>query len=360
MNFNEAMLLKFIHQLEQASSERTSQNTELLKFWQDSFQQYLGKMKRPKNIDRYPRRFFHLHAIRYALQRSHPDIVWNLCVGNVKTSMPIIERFIELNQSNEKTTYWVNIDFVPEIQQFNNTYLVKNLSGSKKHILDSISYLQIKNIKFYNCIGSLEDFFGLFNENFSQIKELKQTFICLDGISNVNISPLDWLNWWKTILELLNANFNCWYITWLHPSSLVKKFEFYYNVVLLKQHIPIYWIETLILEFREDKDHVLEIGVTKHEFSKFDSSSLDSITHERNLISKDIIFRFYANEEKSLLVYQALYLTEESICLFINKKGKEYLGHKEIDKLLFDVTNELYMNKDQNFVKTIPYLAFKD
>ncbi len=360
MSFNETILLKFITRLERASSERSTKTAELLRFWQDSFQLYLGKMKQPKNIDRYPRRYFHLHALRYAIQQSNPDIVWNLCVGNVKTSMPIIERFIKMNQTNERTTYWVNIDFVPEIQRFNNTYLEKNLIGANKQNIDSIVFFQYKEIKFFNCIGSLEDFFELFDKSFSQINDLKQTFFCLDGISNVNISPLDWLNWWRSILHLLNNSFSCWYITWLHPSSLVKKFEFYYNVVLLKQHIPMYWIETTILKFQENTNHILEIVVIENEFTKFDVRTLEKINTEQNLISKDLIFRFYANKEKSLLVYQALYLTEESIRLFINKKGKEYLGHKEIDKLLFHITNELYLKKEQNFVKTIPYLAFND
>ena len=55
-----------------------------------------------------------------------------------------------------------------------------------------------------------------------------------------------------------------------------------------------------------------------------------------------------------------MYITEESLRKITNKQALGYIGHKEIDSILFNSTNDLYLNNGQNFVKSIPYMGFQE
>lgn len=360
MNPLESNLAHFLEALEQAGTTRYKQHSEIVKFWQDSFNQYIGKMKRPKDITSNPRRFFHLHAMRYVLEQSNPNIVWNLCVGNVKTNIPVLERFIELSKEKKSKTYWINIDFVSELKFFNEKALVKYLSTPKKNFFRTIDCIEYDNTVIFNITGYVEDFFDFFNNNKYNFSPLRQTLLCLDGISNVTVQPADWSSWWMSVKKTLATNFTSWYFTFLHPNSLVKKFDFYYNVVLLKHKIPVKWLDTSILDFKLDKENNLSFTTKSSTFYELQENILSKIIAADELTTTDLLFRFFSDEKQTTLVYQALYITEPTLHLLSNVSLIEYVGHKEIDKLIFDLPDDFYESSDKNFVKSIPYIGLKD
>ena len=252
----EQALKSFLQALENATYERALKNQELQKFWRYSFQSFMGKMKFPKNIDQHPRRYFHLHTMIYILQKTKPSIVWNLCVGNSKPTMPVLEKFVDLSQTSNEKCFWINIDFVPEFKLYNEKVIKKQFKLSKNMSFGNLSVLESEKVKIFNITGSLEDFFELYEQYFPKKQNLIQNIFCLDGITNVSIEPDSWLNWWKTVMDMIMVNFRAWYFTWLLPASLNVKFDFYYNVVLQKHHIPLNSIELLVLEnqpIREDQ-----------------------------------------------------------------------------------------------------------
>ena len=356
----ESNLSNFLTILEQLSDQKSQSNRDLLSFWRDSFFQYISKMKRPKHIDKHPRRFFHLHAMNYVLEKTKPILVWNLCVGNSKTSVPVLEKFIELAKQKQSIFYWINIDFIPELKIFNQSFLKDYFSSALIKKLGPFEYIEYKNIKIFNITGYLEDFFKQ-SSILSSVREFpSQILLCLDGISNIAIEPANWLEWWNHLTSILMKYFSGWYFTLLYPSTLQEKFDFYYNVVLLKHHIPLQWIETSLVDITTDTKGKLHFSSEPLGFTKFSATTIDEFLSVYPISNSNIIFRFFSNESKSLLVYQALYLTEESLRLLVNKSVTTFIGHKEIDELLFEITNDFYDNKDQNFVKSIPYIGFNE
>ena len=354
----EPTLISFLQTLEKATLERALKHRKLQEFWRNSFQSYMGRMKFPKHIDDHPRRYFHLHAMRYILQKTNPQIVWNLCVGNSKPTIPVLEKFIEVSQTTTKTCYWINIDFVPELKQYNEKVIKNQFKFFKNDSFGSLSVLEGEKIKILNITGSLEDFFELYIQTLGKVQNIQQDLFCLDGIANVSIEPEDWLDWWKTVINMIVINFKAWYFTWLLPASLNVKFDFYYNVVLQKHQIPLNWIELLVLENQWiGDDYTIWKQVT---FTKFNQKALFELTSTQMDDKKDVLCRFFTDESKRFMVYQALYITEESLRKITNKQALGYIGHKEIDSILFNSTNDLYLNNGQNFVKSIPYMGFQE
>lgn len=355
----EQTLMKFLQTLEKATSERALKHQELQKFWQNSFQSYMGKMKFPKKIDQHPRRYFHLHAMMYVLQKTNPRIVWNLCVGNSKPTIPVLEKFVELSQTATKTCYWINIDIVPELKQYNEKVIIKQFQLIKNTKFEDISLVEGKNVKVFNITGSLEEFFELYGKKLRLNQEVTQVLFCLDGISNASIDPSYLLKWWNSIMVLIAVNFKAWYFTWLHPDSLIRKFDFYYNVVLQKHHIPLKWLELLVLANNHISSEDKQVNWEQIIFTEFDQKALDELTTTQIDYKRNFMCRFYTDNTKRLIVYQALYITEETLRKMIDAHVIEYIGHKEIDSMLFGPTDDLYNNDSQNFIKSIPYLGFQ-
>jgi hypothetical protein len=195
----ETLLFPFFAHLEMEAQTFAKENNELVRFWQDGFDRYISKMKAPKNIHSHPRRYFHLHTMMYLLNQCNSDIVWHLCPGNIKIISPVLDLFFENAQNKNHLTYWINIDIVPEIKSFNESILLKQYRGSTLEKLGSISYINYKNTKIFNVTGSLEVFFTFFSKIFKALRSTSHSLICLDGLTNVSISPPDWFNWWEIV-----------------------------------------------------------------------------------------------------------------------------------------------------------------
>ena len=354
----ETTLIQFLQELEQRAKNRLETDREVIKFWQDSFHQYIAKMKLPKEINDNPRRYFHLHAMNYVLRTCSPTIVWNLCVGNIKTSIPVLEQFLEVASQKQTSCYIINIDFVPELKSFNTKFLSNYFPASKRKQVDSLEYLENKNIKIFTITGALEDYFELFT-NYFKVDTHDQVILCLDGISNVAVKPDNWLGWWNKVNEILKNHFIGWYFTWLEPDSLSRKFDFYYNVVLIKQKIPLHWLEITKLDLLTTSNDQLSCTTTLMAFAKLEPEILTKVLTDQDISHMNLLFRFFTDESKTVLVYQALYLQESNLEKLVHKEGTNYIGHKEIDKVLFDLSDDFYTNKEQNFVKSIPFMVLQ-
>ena len=208
MNETEQYITNFKKILENKAQDYTKTHGDLVAFWNDSFVQYIGKMKIPKKLTERPRRYFHLFAMMHCIKESSPVIVWNLSVGNIKTSIPVLDFFIKQSSNYPSQTYWINIDIVPAIKQHNDRFI-----KSYYHILSSNDLVKeplfTQNTKIFNVIGSLEDFFKDFPTELSKVG-IKQAFLCLDGISYVSIEPIAWLWWWLKVRSVLDSCFGVW------------------------------------------------------------------------------------------------------------------------------------------------------
>ena len=354
-SFEEA-LDNFLLSLTQSVSQGSPLKNSTVKFWEDSFTSYIGKMRIPKHIHKNPRRYFHLHAMKYVIDQTQPQVIWNMCVGNIKISMPILETIFEQAEQSSTPIYVINIDIVTAIVQFNANFIKKHLKNSALIQLKKNSFIKYRNTSIFNILGSVEDFFTLFQDFSNEFPSIKQVFLCLDGLSNAVIGPTQWLHWWQNVQNILNSCFVGWYFTWLQPSTLERKFNFYFDVVLQKHHIPINWVEIIRLELEETKSKSLQLIINQLDFSELETDSLRNILTPTEILSTNLLFRFYSTESKELLVYQALYLTEETITKIVKQKEQIHIGHKDLDQILFTLNEDFYDNKEQNFVKSIPVL----
>lgn len=354
----EATLDKFLQNLATLAIEKINSKNSTVTFWEESFTHYIGKMRIPKKIDKNPRRYFHLHAMKYVIDQTKPAVIWNICVGNIKTSMPVLEHIVELSEQASNVMYLINIDIVPAIVKYNNSFLRNHLKFAQFSQLENNNFIKYKNTKIFNCIGSVEDFLDIFAQYFDY-HPLKHVFLCLDGLSNVVLEPDKWFHWWTGIQDTLEKYFIAWYLTWLQPSTLLRKFSFYYDVVLQKHNIPINWIEIEKLGFVVESGSIMLQGVELLLFEELSDKSLQKVMTEQDLPRSDLLFKFYSDKSKTLLIYQALYLTENMLVNLYKHIGNTIVGHKNIDSLIFDASKVHYDAKEDNFVKSIPVIGFK-
>ena len=352
----------FAMQMHESAMKFSVNYPEVLKFWQDGFLRYISKMKEPKNIKHNPRRYFHLHAIRYILRNCNPSIVWNLCPGNLRTILPVLQEFIDNAANSTRKIFWINIDLVPEIKILNDEIIKEKWTNAKITSDNLLQCIQINNVCVMNLIGTIEDFFPFYEKHILSAQFQDQVLICLDGIANAIIQPEHWISWWNDLKELLSNNFKGWYLTWLNSGTLDTKFEFYYKVALKKHKHPLNYIEsTTVLLSKDDssgiKAELQEKGL--HPLSKdfMSKYKLDNFNQIGNFI-----FRFFTSREKTELVYQTFYLNEsglKTLALLQNDNLNQFVGHREVDTVLFSFSTEIYDGKEENFVKSIPYLGIQ-
>lgn len=356
------LFLSFFSKLQVKGSQYSSDFPEVLKFWQDGFTKYISKMKEPKNINQNSRRYFHLHALQFLLKKCNPSIIWNLCPGNLRTIFPVIQKFIDQIESNRNIRYWINIDVVPEIIEFNNKMLKGKWPDAQIINENGFQFIKINNLFIINLLGTVEDFFSIYSQFKESFSHFAQTLFCLDGIANVCISPYQWISWWNKFKYSLSDNLKGWYFTWLNASTLDTKFEFYYNVAFIKHKHPLNWVVATQVQFNRDNSNNVqekfqEIGSKNLTIDYFKQISLNNKEIEPNYI-----FRFYKSKDLSQLVFQAFYLHEnglKDLSLINNNNIKQFIGHREVETLLFDISTEKYDGKETNFVKSIPYLGYR-
>ena len=297
MNETEQYIRNFKNVLEHKAQDYTKTHGDLVAFWNDSFVQYIGKMKIPKKLTERPGRYFHLFALIHCIKETSPVIVWNLSVGNIKTSIPVLDFFIKQSINNPSPTFWINIDIVPAIKQRNELFI-----KSYYHIISSqvpeTDILIVQNTKIFNLIGSLEDFFESFPIELTNAGK-NHVFLCLDGISNVSIEPKAWISWWRQVRGMLDSTFAAWYITWLQSSSLLEKFDFYYRVVYHKHRIPLHWVEISQLNFNKESSGEVVCNITEVIFHEFETFNARNFLPENEKILANYVLRFFSSFENT-------------------------------------------------------------
>jgi len=316
-----------------------------------------------------PRRHFHLSAVQYLLNQCQPQIVWNLCPGNIRTLLPALENWIR-NTPSTRPLLWINIDLLPELQSF-NTQVLEQHWGVQKTTWGKISHIiPYQQLKIINFQGTFETFPQLFQS--IQLDQLssQQIFICVDGFSNAVKSPHSFFSWWKEFQTFLASFFQGWYFTWLNALTLDTKFAFYYQVTVQKHRQPIQWVEATGLE---STDILERKGVANFRINSqtivlpLITTTFQKIQHQSPANTMGWIFRFFKDPNLQELVYQATYLDpamfKELNTLETNFPSQQiqYSDYESIDALLFpNENNDRSPKFNVGFVKSLPNLAFKE
>ncbi|MHA2364346.1 MAG: hypothetical protein ACXAC7_10345 [Candidatus Hodarchaeales archaeon] len=351
-------------------------NPKVLQFWQDSYNHYIKKIKIPvfpaiKN----PRRNFHLSAVNYLLKKIQPEIIWNLCVGNIRTLLPIIELYIE-ESALERAIVWINIDLLSELQDF-NTEILENRWKTLRIKRGSLSaIIHHKRMTVLNLRGTVENFAQLFNQHDMIALSSQQLLICVDGFPNVIKDPSTYLKWWNNFREILSSSFQGWYFTWLNAQSLEAKFEFYYHVAHKKHAHPLYWVEATPMKIKNTPSKSSNLTITRFEDNKICTNNtlkfpLTATSYQiiqNKMIDKTVgwIFRFFTSSDLSELVYQATYIIPSILDIFteivssLHPLPIQLVNYNDIDALLFINETKIQTRGQEGFVKTLPVLAFQE